>query len=84
MLGCIPIVEKYESHNNWNDLPILFLDNIRDYELLTEDFLTPKFGCGYFLVNPNFGSKFMFSNFLRINCCKIRLFEHVTTSPSFK
>ena len=43
MLGCIPIVEKYESHNSWNDLPILFLDNIRDYELLTEDFLNRKY-----------------------------------------
>jgi len=42
-LGCIPIVEKYESHENWNDLPILFLDNIKDFELLTEDFLNTKY-----------------------------------------
>ena len=42
-LGCIPIVEKYDSHEQWNDLPILFLDTIDDFSLLTEDFLNNKY-----------------------------------------
>ena len=39
VLGCIPIVEKYNGHNEFNDLPILFLNSIYDFSLLTEDFL---------------------------------------------
>lgn len=42
-LGCIPIVERYESHSQWADLPILFLDSIHDYENMTEEFLEQKY-----------------------------------------
>lgn len=38
-LGCIPIVEKYGGHEQCSDLPILFLDTVDDFALLTEDFL---------------------------------------------
>lgn len=38
-LGCIPIVEKYEGHAAFSDLPILFLDNIDAFANLTEDYL---------------------------------------------
>ena len=43
VLGCIPIVEKYAGHEQWNDLPILFLDNIDDFALLTEDYLNKRY-----------------------------------------
>jgi hypothetical protein len=43
ILGCIPITEKYNSHEQFNDLPILFLDNIEDYKNLDEDFLNKKY-----------------------------------------
>lgn len=42
-LGCIPIVEKYNSHEQWIDLPILFLDKIEDYAELSEEFLNKKY-----------------------------------------
>lgn len=42
-LGCIPIVEKYDGHSAFSDLPILFIDNISDYDNLTEDFLNTKY-----------------------------------------
>jgi hypothetical protein len=38
-LGCIPIVDKYDSHNAFSDLPVLFLDTISDFENLTEESL---------------------------------------------
>ena len=41
-LGCIPIIEKYEGYNQFNDLPILFIDNWRDIIMLTPDFLERK------------------------------------------
>jgi len=43
VLGCIPIVEKYAGHEQWNDLPILFLDNIDDFALSTEDYLNKRY-----------------------------------------
>ena len=39
-LGSIPIVEKYSGHEQFNDLPILFVTN---YEVITEDFLNEKY-----------------------------------------
>jgi hypothetical protein len=42
-LGCIPIVEKYDGHSIFSDLPILFINNINDYNNLTEDFLNTKY-----------------------------------------
>ena len=41
-MGCIPIVEKYEGYNQFEDLPILFVDHWKDYEKLTEDYLESK------------------------------------------
>lgn len=41
-LGCIPIVEKYDSHEQFSDLPILFL-NKEDYIDLNETFLNEKY-----------------------------------------
>jgi hypothetical protein len=38
-LGCIPIVEKYDGHADFKDLPILFLDSIDAYADLTEEYL---------------------------------------------
>jgi hypothetical protein len=38
-LGCIPIIEKYDGHSAFSDLPILFLDNIDAFADLTEDYL---------------------------------------------
>jgi len=43
MLGCIPIVEKYQSHAAFADLPILFLDSVEDYKTLTADFLNSAY-----------------------------------------
>jgi hypothetical protein len=43
ILGCIPIVEKYESHIQWDDLPILFLNDISEYDGFTEEFLNKKY-----------------------------------------
>jgi hypothetical protein len=42
-IGCIPIVEKYDSHEQFADLPILFLDKIEDYGQLSEEFLNQKY-----------------------------------------
>jgi hypothetical protein len=38
-LGCIPIVDRYQSHESYSDLPILFLDSYSDFNALTEDYL---------------------------------------------
>lgn len=38
-LGCIPIVEKYGGYEQFEDLPILFVNSYKDYALLTESFL---------------------------------------------
>jgi len=43
ILGCIPIVERYESHIQWDDLPILFLNDISEYDGFTEEFLNEKY-----------------------------------------
>jgi hypothetical protein len=43
VLGCIPIVERYPSHEQWYDLPILFIDSIQEYETMTEEFLHQKY-----------------------------------------
>ncbi len=39
VLGCIPIVEKYDSHEQFKDLPIYFIDSIQDLDQLTEEVL---------------------------------------------
>lgn len=39
LLGCIPIVEKYDGMEQFNDLPILFVDSYMDYGKLTEEYL---------------------------------------------
>lgn len=39
LLGCIPIVEKYDGMQQFNDLPILFIDSYKDYGKLTEEYL---------------------------------------------
>lgn len=39
-LGSIPIVEKYSGHEQFDDLPILFVSN---YEIISEDFLNEKY-----------------------------------------
>lgn len=41
-LGCIPIVVKYDGYDDFNDMPILFVDKWEDYLNLTEDYLTNK------------------------------------------
>lgn len=41
--GAIPIVVKMNFHNNFEDLPILFLDHEEDYKKLSEDFLNNKY-----------------------------------------
>lgn len=38
-LGCIPIVEKYGGYEQFEDLPILFINSYKDYASLTETFL---------------------------------------------
>jgi hypothetical protein len=38
-LGCIPIVELYGGHEQYRDLPILFINNHKDYEMMTEEYL---------------------------------------------
>jgi len=43
VLGCIPIVEKYDAHEQFIDLPILFLNKIEDYHDLEEAFLNEKY-----------------------------------------
>jgi len=35
-LGCIPIVEKYGGYEQFEDLPILFINSYKDYDLLDE------------------------------------------------
>ena len=42
-LGSIPIVEKYDGHKNLKNLPILFLDDMNDYNHLTEEKLNQIF-----------------------------------------
>ena len=36
-------MEKYNAHEQWIDLPILFLDKIEDYAELSEDFLNKTY-----------------------------------------
>jgi hypothetical protein len=43
VLGCIPIVEKYESHEQFKDLPILFIDKISDLEHINREYLEEKY-----------------------------------------
>ena len=38
-LGCIPIIEKYGGYEQFEDLPILFIDSYKDYAKLDESFL---------------------------------------------
>ena len=42
-LGCIPIVVKYEGYQDFEDLPILFVEKWEDYLTLTEDYLNQKY-----------------------------------------
>jgi hypothetical protein len=42
-LGCIPIVEKYDGHKEFEDLPILFIDSIYDYKTLSSEYLESKY-----------------------------------------
>jgi hypothetical protein len=42
-LGCIPIVEKYDGHHRFKELPILFLDDINSFHNLTEEWLHMKY-----------------------------------------
>lgn len=37
--GCIPIVVKYEGYQDMNDLPILFVNNWKEYFSLSENYL---------------------------------------------
>ena len=39
LLGCIPIVEKYDGMIQFEDLPILFINSYKDYGKLTEEYL---------------------------------------------
>lgn len=41
-MGCIPIVEKYEGYQQFEDLPILFIDSWKQIEYFTEDYLENK------------------------------------------
>lgn len=41
-MGCIPIVEKYDGYTQFEDLPIVLINNWRDIETLTEKFLEDK------------------------------------------
>lgn len=38
-MGCIPIVEKFAGYTNHTDLPILYVDNEKDYYNLTKEYL---------------------------------------------
>jgi hypothetical protein len=42
-LGCIPIVDRYKSHESFSDLPILFMDSYEDFNSLTEEYLEMKY-----------------------------------------
>ena len=42
-LGCIPIIVKYEGYQDFEDLPILFVEKWEDYLALTEDYLNQKY-----------------------------------------
>lgn len=42
-LGSIPIVDKYEGHEQFSGLPILFLENEDKYNDLTEEFLNSTY-----------------------------------------
>ena len=42
-LGCIPIVVKYEGYQDFEDLPILFIDKWEDYLDLNESDLNQKY-----------------------------------------
>jgi len=42
-LGCIPIVEKYDGHEDWKDLPIYFVDSLDFYKTVTEEMLHTKY-----------------------------------------
>ncbi len=39
-LGCIPIVEKYGGYEQFEDLPILFINSYKDYAVLNETILS--------------------------------------------
>jgi len=41
-LGCIPIVEKYQGYQHFDDLPILFIDHWKEIGNLTEEYLNSK------------------------------------------
>jgi len=41
-MGCIPIVEKYEGYNQFDDLPILFINNWKEIENISPDYLESK------------------------------------------
>jgi hypothetical protein len=38
-LGSIPIIQRYDGHKEFEDLPILFLDSIDEYKNLTSEYL---------------------------------------------
>lgn len=42
-LGCIPIVEKYDGHKEFEDLPILFIESIDKYREFTSEYLESKY-----------------------------------------
>jgi len=41
-MGCIPIVEKYEGYQQFEDLPILYVDHWKDIDELTPEILEAK------------------------------------------
>jgi hypothetical protein len=43
VLGCIPIVERYESHEQFKDFPILFIDKISDLNNISREYLEDKY-----------------------------------------
>ena len=43
VLGCIPIVEKYGGHEEYTDLPILFINHHNEYKEMNEEYLNNKY-----------------------------------------
>ena len=41
-MGCVPIVEKYEGYQQFEDLPVFYVDHWKDIEDLTPEFLEAK------------------------------------------
>jgi hypothetical protein len=72
-LGCIPIVEKYDGHSRFSDLPILFIDDISEYKNITEDFLNTKYR--EFLSRSFNYSPLTFSSIETQLTCYQKLFE---------